>query len=79
MREEPEFISQTAEQMTPDERRMWCRKQARDAEEKGATFHRWTMHDEIPNLILYEGWKAKPEDQGDPRFQLVATTPGPGR
>lgn len=72
MSEEPEFISQTAEPMNFGERREWFSKQAHDATKNGATFHRFAMHPEIPHLTLYEGWKMRPEDQGEPRFQLTS-------
>ncbi len=68
--EEPEFISQTAEPMTPQQKREWCRQQAEDATTKGATWHRWS---EDNNVVLYEGWLVRPVDQGQPRFQYAAT------
>lgn len=68
---EPEFLSQSAEPMTPGQQREWFSMQAFHASERGATFHRYSHHQEKPDLILYEGWKQRPEDQGDPRWQLV--------
>lgn len=72
MVEEPDFISQTAEPMTPEQRMEWFRWRAADAEEKGATWHRFSSCPEMPEVILHEGWKVRPQDQGEPRFQMVS-------
>ena len=69
---EPDFLSQCGEALTPGQRREWFRFEAFQAEEKGATFHRYSVHPDIPNLILYEGWKERPDEQGEQRWQFVA-------
>jgi hypothetical protein len=56
--------------MTEQGRMNWWRHHAQEAELKGATWHRFSYHPQNPNLILYEGWKVRPDDQGEPRFQL---------
>lgn len=71
MNQEPDFISQTAEPMSSQERKEWAELQGREAIAKGATWHRWSQHPNDKNLLLYEGWKVRPEDEGEPRFQLV--------
>jgi hypothetical protein len=69
MNQKPEFISQTAEIMTPDERKKWCMARVAESREKGATFHRFSF---CPHgVTLHEGWKVAPQEQGEPRFQMV--------
>jgi hypothetical protein len=67
---EPGFISQSSKQFDEPARLDWFRTCARSAAEKGATFHRFSIHPDIPNLILHEGWKARPDDQGPQRWRL---------
>ena len=69
---EPDFIAQTGEPMTVEEKREWIRRGCRNAEAKGATFHRASVHPEHADLLLLESWKVRPEDQGEPRFQFCA-------
>ena len=69
---EPDFLSQTAEPMTPEQRQEWFRFEAFQAAENGATFHRYSVHPENLELLLYEGWKVRPDNQGEPPWQLVA-------
>jgi hypothetical protein len=66
---EPDFVSQTAEPLTPEQGGNWCRQRAREAERKGAAHHRFTFHPDR-RILLYEGWKVRPDDEGEPRFQL---------
>jgi hypothetical protein len=67
---EPDFISQTAEARTPEQRMEWLRKRTADANAKGATFHRAIVSDDHANLLLLESWKVAPKDQGEPRWQM---------
>lgn len=69
---EPDFIAQCGEPMTPEERMSWLKKRANEANAKGATFHRASIHPEQPDLTLLESWKVAPEDQGKPRWQMVS-------
>jgi hypothetical protein len=71
MSEEPDFISQSGELMTPAVRMEWYRAEVAHAETKGANFHRFPV-DLDRGLTLYEGWKVRPQKQGKPRFQMVA-------
>jgi hypothetical protein len=73
MSEEPDFISQSGEPMTPTIRMEWYRAEVAHAETKGANFHRFSV-DLDRGLTLYEGWKAQPQEQGTPRFQMVPLT-----
>lgn len=68
---EPDFISQTAEPMTTEQQRDWFQTQAAEAARNGATFHRFSHYPSDARLLLYEGWKQAPKDQGEPRFQLT--------
>lgn len=70
----PEFVTQTAEKMPADKRREWCKSAARGAERQGARWHRY-RYDEPTGTLLYEGWKVRPDKEGDPRFQFIN---GPG-
>ena len=70
---EPDFISQTAEPMTPEQRQEWFRWRVTEAENEGATFHRYSHHPGNPDILLHEGWKVRPDDQGEPRFQFTPT------
>jgi hypothetical protein len=69
---EPDFIAQTAELMTDVERRKWANERAAEFFNQGATHHRLTAHETIPHLLLLEGWKVRPEDEGEPHFQFAA-------
>ncbi|MDE2096894.1 MAG: hypothetical protein KGL39_06565 [Patescibacteria group bacterium] len=70
---EPTIIAQTAECHTDDEKRAWIERQCAYGKDRGVVFVRVTQHDNIPDLLLYEGWTARPENQGEPRFQFTAT------
>jgi hypothetical protein len=74
---EPEFIAQTGEPMTSDERRVWVRAQIEAARAQGATFFRLAQHQDAPDLLLVEGWSKQPDDQGEPRFQMVSLVGSP--
>ena len=73
-----QFTAQTAEKMSADKRREWCKSSARDAERKGARWHRYT-YDEAKGTTSYEGWKARPEIEGDPAFHLINGPSGGSR
>ena len=73
---EPDFIAQTAEPMTPDERRIWVEAQVAAGRADGATFFRASVHPEIAYLTLMEGWAKQPEDQGEQRWQMESYDPG---
>ena len=77
---EPEFLAQPAEPMSSDERMIWIRAQVEAGRASGATFFRAAQHPDIPELLLVEGWNERPDDQGEPRFQMtanaVSTPPG---
>lgn len=70
---EPFYIAQTNERKTPEGKMEWFRERAREAQDEGAKLCRFSQHQEIPDLILVEGWKALAHevgDQGDIRWQL---------
>ena len=69
---EPDFIAQTAEPMSEGERRKWASERAAEFFHKGATHHRLTIHDTIPHLLLLEGWKVRPKDEGEPHFEFAS-------
>ena len=45
-----------------------------DARNAGVTFGRLSWCNDL-QIGLYEGWKQRPEDQGEVRWQLVAGNP----
>ena len=71
MREEPFYIWQTGELMSDAERQAWFEAATKEAHARGATFFRFSIHETIPHLILIEGWKKQPADQGEPRFAVT--------
>ncbi len=72
---EPDFISQCGDLKTKDEHFEWWRSRAAEAFNRGATHFRYSVHPEIQNLILFEGWKQRPTQEGNPRFQFAALQP----
>lgn len=73
---EPEYLAQSGEPMPPDERLVWIEFHVEAAKAKGMTFFRST-YDEDHDLTLFEGWKERPEDQGEPRWQMSPTDVSP--
>ena len=67
---EPGFIRQCSDPMTDAERHSWIEQCVKEATGLDVVLCRVTAHPEISDLILFEGWKEQPEDQGEPRFQL---------
>lgn len=73
MSEEPTFVSQTFEPSVfedGDNARAWIKEQLEAAAKEDVTFGRVTMHDSQKGL-LYEGWRVRPEYQGEPRWSLT--------
>ena len=69
---EPDYLVQTAGAITHEAKVAWIRSNLDEARSRGITFQRVSHHDTIPNLMLFEGWYRLPDDEGEPRFQLVA-------
>ena len=75
---EPDFLSQA--ELTPGSREQvdWMKARAKEAEAKGARWHRWSRDPINPRLILHEAWPVRPVDvhgnldEGEPRFQISA-------
>lgn len=68
--QEPFYTSQSNDPMLPGERADWVRHEAKKANDQGATWSRATAHPKDENIILYEAWKERPKDEGNPRFHL---------
>ena len=68
---EPEYIRGTGEPMTATETRAWFRAAADEARSEGAPFLRFSHHPVNTSILLVEGWVARPDDMGDPRFALT--------
>lgn len=71
---DPDFIAQTAEPMTADEARVWYVSSAEAMRQQGAPWFRYSWDDRSGQLRLVEGWKERPEHQGEPRWQLTSVT-----
>lgn len=67
MSAEPDFIIQT-EMKDDEEKCAWFRQKALETTPRGATWHRASYHPDNFDVILYEGWKVRPDDEGAPRF-----------
>lgn len=70
---EPFFIAQTFDPLTVlDEvaARAWFDLRRREAAAEGGTFPRYTISDAGDGL-LFECWKEKPEDMGQPRWSMT--------
>lgn len=67
---EPTYIAQTSNYGTFPDQRSWFLAQAKLGRESGAMFFRASIHTEIDNLILIEGWSTVPDDQGEPRWKV---------
>lgn len=66
---EPDFIRQSAEDMTDVEQGAWFTQAGREFYEAGAKHVRYSVHPRKKNLRLVEGWIAVPANEGDPRWQ----------
>lgn len=69
---EPDFLSQCADPFADDDaRHKWFHERAAEAKAKGATWCRYTIHPER-GWTLFEGWKVRPENDGEPRWQIAS-------
>jgi hypothetical protein len=62
---EPFYIAQTGELSHLDNPQVWFSKRAMEARDEGGTWPRMTIGD---GLLLFECWKERPENEGDPRW-----------
>lgn len=72
---EPIFIAQTSEAHSSKEKREWVSAVSVEAKSKGVVSCRVSLHDVIPDLLLFEGWSVplhEVGDQGDLRFNVLA-------
>ena len=68
---EPDFIYQTVEEFPDvDTRLKWFDDRALDAKEQGCRWARFSIH-EKHGWCLFEGWKAKPDDEGEIRSRTA--------
>ena len=70
---DPDFVAQTAEPMTGDERRAWFQERAREFRDSGAAWMQQSVDDtRDPMTSLAEGWLVRPKVQPAPYFQRTA-------
>lgn len=67
--EEPIYVAMTGEHW--DSGLDWFDARAKEARDQGATFFRYS-HDEPHKMLLIEGWKIRPNDQGEQRWMFAA-------
>lgn len=53
------------------EKQKWWTARQSEAVEEGCDFFRYSVHPNDPRLILIEGWKGWPDDQGEPRWFMT--------
>jgi hypothetical protein len=70
--EQPDFLSQTGGVQSDDDASVWFQERYREAKAQGATWCRYSRHPEQDGLLLFEGWKVWPSDEGEPRWQFAA-------
>lgn len=69
----PDFVAQSAELMTGNQRREWFQARAVEFKEQGATWLQFSVDDaDNPKIALIEGWRARPKVQPAPHFQMTA-------
>lgn len=73
--EEPIYIRQVQQDFSLHKE--WLEKRADESKAEGCTFARVTWHPQDPSILLFEGWKERPADQGEARFQLRMPYPEP--
>lgn len=73
--EEPDYIRQTGEVMTPEEAHEWFQCAAAEARANGITHARFSYHPTIEHLRIVEGWKTRPVDEGEIRWALTSEAP----
>ncbi len=67
---EPRYIAM-GQGYTFAEKQYWWQMRQADAVEEGCDFFRYSVHPGDPCLILLEGWKGWPDNQGDPRWFMT--------
>lgn len=71
---DPFYVAQTEECKTREDRDAWLHTIMDDARAKGGAWSRVTLGCEgHPDLLLFESWKVRPENEGQPRFSLMLT------
>ena len=76
MEDSPDFVAQSAELMTKDERHNWFQTRAREMREKKATWLQMSVDPERdPMTTLIEGWLVRPHVQPEPHFQMTYASP----
>jgi hypothetical protein len=56
----------------------WWKERELEAIKEGCDFFRYSVHPDDACLILIEGWKGWPDDQGEPRWFMTSKAPVTG-
>lgn len=68
----PDFVAQTAELISGDERRAWFKARTDEFRKQGATWMQVAVDDtDDPKVTLAEGWRLRPKEQPKPHFQMT--------
>jgi hypothetical protein len=70
---EPTIVAQNGEPEMADyeKRTAWFRAQAEEAEKRGCKLARYSIHETIPHLVLFEAWEDRRAEQGEQRWALT--------
>ena len=71
---EPDYLAQCAETLDAEGRQKWFRERTADADRFGCPYVRQSIHPGEPRILLVEGWKHRPENEGTPRWQMMPVT-----
>jgi hypothetical protein len=75
----PDYLAQTAEPMTRDERLAWISARSSEAKAAGCQICRASVHEVYPDLIIFEGWRDRNADQSvTPAWQFAALSKAKG-
>lgn len=78
---EPDYLAQNGDIDSPEKLEAWRAKTMKNAQERGIKHVRVTQMNPAQlggaggRIFLFEGWKERPANMGDPRFQLTSRAP----
>jgi len=76
----PFYVRQCGGLTTMDERRDWLNAAFLDASKEADAppplWWRASTHPDMPDLVLIEVWRTRPDEEGEPRWGLTTSTAG---
>ncbi len=67
---EPDYLEQKGDVKSMIDGESWVDAQWEEATKMGCTCMRISIHPDINNVWLVEGWNEKPKEEGPPRFRM---------